>query len=67
MEDYQKRVISERSQLNNKIELLNTFINENAIFSTLPVEEQCDLMLQRHFMECYSAVLENRISRFNNG
>lgn len=63
MQDFQKRVVAEKAQLDEKISKLEAFIRTDT-FPGLPDEEQLDLNLQFQIMEDYSRVLERRIERF---
>lgn len=61
---HQQRVVTERDELNVKLDALNKFIRENPVFSTLPLEDQNDLMKQFNLMWGYRDILDSRITRF---
>lgn len=63
MKAYQRRVIKEKRELDEKAERLNAFI-ASLEFNTLPPIEQLALTIQWDAMMLYSKVLGNRISRF---
>lgn len=63
MEDYQKRVIEEKSDLDEKIKRLEEFVNADS-FSELSSSEQGLIMVQHEAMHHYSGVLERRIELF---
>jgi hypothetical protein len=62
MEDYQLRVVREKSDLGVKVEALELFISGNPMFLKLPVEEQDRLTRQLIYMQGYSATLTERIA-----
>lgn len=64
MEDYKKRVIEEKKELDIKVSALQKFIESNATFKTLNNYEQRDLRNQHGAMEEYSTILQRRINRF---
>lgn len=64
MNDYQMRVIKEKAELEVKIEALETFIESNPIFPTLPEEERGLLQSQLDVMFGYAGILESRIELF---
>ena len=63
MEAFQERVVTEKSELDEKIDRLDTF-RAGTIFSTLPEDEQDRLNRQLSFMRQYSGVLADRIAAF---
>jgi len=63
-EDWQKRVIEERDQLNSKLAKLKMFIDTDQLHE-LPAEEAGRLLNQRDAMARYSAILDDRIAAFN--
>lgn len=63
MEDYQQRVIEERSDLLLKLSALRAFLVGD-IFKALPVDEQERLNLQAEIMQAYANVLMDRIDHF---
>lgn len=65
MEEYQKRMLLEKEELNSKIEKLEKFINENELFKKLPNEEQFDMRMQLAAMKQYGYYLFSRIRRQN--
>lgn len=64
MEDHEQRVIDEKKELDEKINNLLKFIDENPMFKRLPEEEQHRLRLQSDLMIRYSGVLLDRINNF---
>lgn len=58
-----QRMIEERKKLNDKIIKLQTFINSNPIFITLPNDEQYDMKEQLSSMSKYIGCLNRRLSR----
>jgi len=64
MQPRQQRVIDEKTELDDKLGKLNTFIVESPIFQSLPDDEQARLVRQHKVMELYSEVLGERISAF---
>lgn len=63
MESYQRRVIDEKLELDERREKLGAFKNTD-LFSKLPWQEQERLNTQAHIMTMYSAVLGERIAAF---
>ena len=61
MEDYQKRVVDEKTALDEKIVRLGDFIVNSPVFATLVVHEQTLLRDQLLHMQGYSDVLRDRI------
>jgi hypothetical protein len=64
MEDFQKRVVAEKEELDSKIEKLSTFIH-GPIYAKLPEDERMRMMRQFCHMKDYSNVLGERIAVFN--
>lgn len=60
---HQQRVVEEREQLLEKLRSLQHFMSTQTWVS-LPTEEAQRLVLQKHFMEGYVAVLGQRIGAF---
>ena len=60
---HQQRVVSEKSELDGKIEKLNAF-GKGDLFLTLPEAEQDRLRRQSTIMGMYSGVLGERIAAF---
>lgn len=63
MEDFEKRVIKERAELDVKITALAAF-RETNIFDGLPADEKDRLGAQLRVMLEYSSVLTRRIDNF---
>lgn len=63
MQDFQKRVIDEKAELDAKIEKLGEFKYTDT-FINLPWQEQERLNTQGHIMTMYSAILGERIAAF---
>ena len=64
--EFQARVIGERIALDEKVDALFTFIEENLLFDGLSEAEQSRLMNQLRFMCGYTDVLAERIAAFVN-
>lgn len=64
MQEYQQRVVTEKTELDTKREALNKFLVGNVI-GTLPEEDRSLLFRQAEAMTAYSFVLGDRIARFN--
>lgn len=64
MQAYQERVISEKAELDEKIEKLRAFFT-TPLYGGLDSTEQDRLIRQFGFMCSYSAVLEERVSAFS--
>lgn len=64
MPAHQQRVVLERMELAEKAEALESFINNNPLFLTLPECEREDMRDQLKHMRDYSDVLMQRICRF---
>ena len=64
MQDFQKRVIEEKAELDAKIEALGEFKYTDT-FVNLPRQEQERLNTQGHIMTMYSAILGERIAAFS--
>lgn len=67
MQPHEERVVAEKRELDEKLGRLNTFVfsKGNAIFISLPLEEQDLLRSQSLAMEHYSEILGKRIARFS--
>jgi len=65
MEGYQKRVIKEKKELDEKIVKLGAFIDKSPIKAAVPDAELARLCAQYFVMTGYSAILGNRIANFN--
>lgn len=62
---YQERVVTERKELNEKLEKLEIFLHQsNKVFSNLPRDEQFRLQKQYGCMREYLKVLDERIAAF---
>lgn len=64
MQEYQQKVIEEKEELDNKIKLLQNFIETNKLYIDLPDYEKKDMTNQLDAMRFYSSCLKNRINRF---
>lgn len=60
MEEYQKRVIGEKEELDKKIDSLRKFIIDKG-FCNIDAEEQIRLRYQHRIMVLYSDILNDRI------
>ena len=65
MQDFQKRVVDEKTELDAKRDKLGAGKNTDA-FARLPWQEQERLNTQAHIMTMYSAVLGERIAAFHS-
>ena len=65
MKEYQQRVITEKKDLDSKIERLAAFM-DGEMFNSLPNDDRSDLTAQRGAMQEYSDILASRISRFDS-
>lgn len=65
MKPHQQRVVDEKTELDNKLEKLNDFVQRNPLFLSLPIEEQERLKQQSFVMAQYSSILGERIAAFN--
>lgn len=65
LEDWQVRVIAEKVQLDDKLELLNAF-TQSSKFALLPTSAKGLLFLQRDAMAGYSQALGYRIAAFGD-
>ncbi len=63
MQPHQERVVTEKKELDQKIDKLDTF-RAGQIFAGLPEDEQNRLNAQLSFMRSYSGVLADRIAAF---
>ena len=64
MQDFQQRVVTEKAELDEKLENLCLFCCYGRTFETLPLMERERLNQQRHVMTSYSAILGARIAAF---
>lgn len=64
LEPYQERVIVEARELNEKIEKLDEFIENNSIFKSLSEENQILYIQQVRSMQYYFGILIERIKKF---
>ena len=62
---HQQRIVDEKSELDEKINKLQQFIETNDLFKDLHPAEKNDLVQQGNIMLNYSSVLQRRINRFN--
>jgi hypothetical protein len=65
MQPHQERVVTEKTELDEKIDKLDTF-RAGKIFSTLPIDEQDRLNMQLSVMRQYSGILADRIAAFTD-
>ncbi len=63
MEPYQERVISEMTELAERINKLSAFIGSSP-FVHLPYSERSRLKIQYHIMKAYESILKERIEEF---
>lgn len=64
MEDYQRRVIDEKKELDKKREALNKFFKTNIFIGRMTSKEKVRLDYQSRVMNEYSKVLGDRIEDF---
>lgn len=67
MQDFQKRVVDEKTELDEKIGKLNGFLVTNPVYQALPNAEQARLLRQITAMREYSDILGERIAAFQEG
>jgi len=65
MQDYQKRIIEEKNQLDMKLSDLNKFLRSKK-FSGLDPEDQFRMIGQSYAMTSYSDFLKDRIVAFED-
>jgi hypothetical protein len=63
MQAHQERVVTEKAELDAKIEKLYAFVH-GTVYPTLPDAERVRLMRQFCYMKDYSNVLGERIAAF---
>ena len=63
MEEYQKRLVNEYNELNERIIRLGDFINNNPKYYELVADEQTDLYQQYQYMRMYKNCLKSRCDR----
>lgn len=63
MQPHQERVVQEKSDLSEKVDKLDTFINSGK-YASLPADEQARLTRQHLIMQLYEQVLSERIAAF---
>lgn len=64
MEAHQERVVTEKNELDEKLDKLKLFIDSSSVFSTLSTEEQNRMKNQLAAMITYSSCLADRIEAF---
>lgn len=65
MQEFQQRVVTEETELKDKIDKLTAFL-PTGIFRRLPEEEQGRLREQLDYMTKYDGVLVRRIAAFQD-
>jgi len=65
MQEYQKRVVDEKTELDGRINRLESFI-QSKNFNTVDANEQERLHFQIPIMRRYSAILDERIAAFKD-
>lgn len=63
MQTHQERVVTEKSELDSKVEKLDSFVYGD-VFPKLEIEERMRLLRQFKCMKEYSAILGERIAAF---
>lgn len=66
MTEYMQRVVAESDALASKIVALEEFM-VGSVFLTIPHEERTRLNTQLGYMQGYLAILNERITAFNQG
>lgn len=61
MEAFQERMVNEYKELNDRVEKLENFINENPLFDKLDKQERIYQVWQLAGMKDYRAALANRL------
>ena len=61
---HEQRVITERDELQEKLEKLKSFILDSPIYRSLPIEDSNLLSRQLNVMNEYLSILNERIGRF---
>ena len=64
MKPYQERVVTEKNQLDQRIENLSDFIRDNDLYLDLPEDEQARMTRLLDVMGEYSDILGERIAAF---
>lgn len=65
MKEYQKRVLAEADELQDKVNKLTSFLNNVSISRPSFDNEQYELLIsQRHYMDKYLSILKQRIDLF---
>lgn len=64
MQPHQQRVVDEKKELDDKLDKLKAFIDENPIFKGLHADERVRLCRQFDVMAEYSSILSQRIAAF---
>ena len=67
MQEFQQRVVDEKTELDDKIAKLGSFIDgagNTSVFGELPEDEQERMVRQRSCMQEYSGILGERIAAF---
>lgn len=64
LQPHQQRVVDEKTELDDKINKLSSFISENPIYGKLPEIDQELLSKQYSVMQEYSDLLAHRVARF---
>ena len=67
MQNFQTRVVDEKTELDEKIGKLNDFLAMNPVYQALPNAEQARLLRQITVMREYSDILGERIAAFQEG
>lgn len=63
LQTHQERVVTEKTELETKLESLNTFVKGEK-FKELDNVEQVLLQRQAHVMQVYAGILDERIAKF---
>jgi hypothetical protein len=64
MKPYQERVVVEKTELDTKIKLLSTFLEDAAKVEAVAMEERHRMTVQLYAMRSYSDALKQRIENF---
>jgi len=65
MQQYQQRVIDEKTEIDARAKALGEFIGRNPVFETIDPEEQERMKFQNGIMWQYSEILGDRIAAFD--
>lgn len=67
LKPHEKRVIDEKTELDDKIVKLDVFVNSESFADLCDYSECCRLINQLYIMNRYSDILSDRIAAFTDG